>query len=77
MNLKMPILVAAAVAGLAIANLSGGAVANQPDQREWRHMSAEDRAALLDARIAALKTGLKLTPGAGEELAGARGRDSR
>jgi len=62
MNLKMPVLVAAAVGGLAIANLSGGAVANQPDQREWRGLSAEDRADLLDARIAALKTGLKLTP---------------
>lgn len=60
MNFKMPVLVAAAVAGLAIAHLSGSAVAN-PDQREGRHLSAEDRADLLDARIAALKTGLKLT----------------
>ncbi|HEY1940951.1 MAG TPA: Spy/CpxP family protein refolding chaperone [Roseiarcus sp.] len=50
-------------ATLAIATCSGALAADNNDQPGWRHhMTAEDRAALLDARIAALKAGLKLTP---------------
>ena len=53
------ILVAATLAIAA----STAALAAEGDHQGWRHhMSAEDRAAFLDARIAALKTGLKLTP---------------
>ena len=49
-------------ATLAVATCSGAWAADN-DQPGWRHhMTAEDRAALLDARIAALKAGLKLTP---------------
>lgn len=63
MTLKKHILVAATAAVLAIAAMSGVSRAAENDQPEHRHhLSAEDRAALLDARIAALKAGLKLTP---------------
>ncbi len=52
----------AGVAALAIA----GSTAVYAQQRPWFHshtrMSAEDRAAFADARIAAVKAGLKLTP---------------
>lgn len=40
---------------------NGAAPAEQQKQERWKP-SAEDRAALTDARIAALKTGLTLTP---------------
>jgi zinc resistance-associated protein len=63
MKLSKHILVAAMAATVSIAAISSAPVAAQPDQPGWhRSMSAEDRAALLDARIAALKVGLKLTP---------------
>src|SRR6202140_5740100 len=51
----------AAVAALAIA----GSTAVYAQHRPWFHperMSSEDRAAFADARIAAVKAGLKLTP---------------
>src|SRR6195952_904340 len=52
----------AGVAALAIA----GSTAVYAQQRPWFHhhhrMSSEDRAAFADARIAAVKAGLKLTP---------------
>src|SRR5258708_38837562 len=51
----------AAFAALAIA----GSTAVYAQHRPWFHherMSAEDRAAFADARIAAVKAGLKLTP---------------
>jgi hypothetical protein len=63
MNIKKHILVATTAAALATAAIAGVSFSAEQDQAGWRHhMSAEDRAALLDARIAALKTGLKLTP---------------
>src|SRR6266403_3200651 len=52
----------AGIAALAIA----GSTAVYAQQRPWSHehtrMSSEDRAAFADARIAAVKAGLKLTP---------------
>lgn len=56
----------AVLAGLAALTLVGS-TAVYAHQRPWHHhhhvrMSPEDRAALADARIAAVKTGLKLTP---------------
>jgi len=63
MKLSKHVLVAATAAALSIVALSSAPVLAQSDQPAWRHsMSAEDRAALLDARIAGLKAGLKLTP---------------
>ena len=62
MKLSKPFLVAATAAALSVASLSGASFAAQSDQPERHGMSAEDRAALLDARVAALKAGLKLTP---------------
>jgi len=63
MKLSKHIFIAAMAATLSIAAMTSPSFAAQSDQPESRHsMSAEDRAALLDARIAALKTGLKLTP---------------
>ncbi len=63
MVMKKHILVATMAAALAIAAGSGASFAAQGDQVErHRHMSVEDRAAFVDARIAALKAGLKLTP---------------
>jgi hypothetical protein len=62
MKLSKHLLVAAMAAMLSIVAISSAPVAAQSDQPGWhRSMSAEDRAALLDARIAALKVGLKLT----------------
>src|SRR5258706_909185 len=52
----------AGIAALAIA----GSTAVYAQQRPWSHehtrMSSEDRVAFADARIAAVKAGLKLTP---------------
>ena len=62
MKLSKPFLVAATAAALSVASLSGASFAAQSDQPERHGMSAEDRAALLDARVAALRAGLKLTP---------------
>jgi chromosome segregation ATPase len=63
MVMKTHIVIATMAAALAIAGVSGASFAAQGDQVErHHHMSAEDRAALVDARIAALKAGLKLTP---------------
>lgn len=60
---KKHILIATTAATLAFAAISGPSFAAQADQPErHHHMTAEDRAALVDARIAALKAGLKLTP---------------
>src|SRR5271165_2391183 len=62
MNLSKHILAAAAAATLSIAAMSSPSFAEGFDQPHRPRMSAEDRAALVDARIAALKAGLKLTP---------------
>ena len=62
MILKKNILIAATAATLALAGISSASLAADNDRPGWHHMTAEDRAALLDAKIAALKAGLKLTP---------------
>lgn len=54
------------LAGLAALTVAGSAAAYAHHPR-WQHhhhvrMSPEDRAAMADARIAAVKAGLKLTP---------------
>src|ERR1700687_5521928 len=53
------------LAGVAALAIAGSTVA-YAQQHQWFHdharMSPEDRAALTDARIAAVKAGLKLTP---------------
>ena len=54
-----------AIAGIAALAIAGSTVV-YAQHRPWSHehmrMSPEDRAALTDARIAAIKAGLKLTP---------------
>jgi hypothetical protein len=63
MKMSKHVLVAATAAALSIATMSSAPVAAQSDQpAQHRSMSADDRAALLDARIAGLKAGLRLTP---------------
>jgi hypothetical protein len=59
------VLSAVAVAAVLIfAPLAGGTLAAPEDSaRQHGHFSAEDRAAFLDARIAALKAGLELNAG--------------
>jgi len=75
MKLSKHILAAAAAATLSIAAMASPSYAEESDHPYRHRMSAEDRAALLDARIAALKAGLELTPD--QELGAARGRYSR
>jgi hypothetical protein len=62
MEVRMKKVLLAGVAALAIA----GSTAVYAQHRPWSHghmrMSAEDRAAFADARIAAVRAGLKLTP---------------
>ncbi len=61
--MKKHLLIAAAAAALSLPVLSSGVFAAPPQQQDgayWR-LSDEDRAALVDARIAGLKAGLKLT----------------
>jgi hypothetical protein len=61
MTLSKHILISAITATLSMAAMSGLPSLAQSDQPDQHHlMSAEDRAALLDARIVALKAGLKL-----------------
>ena len=65
--MKKHILVAATAALLALPNLSSTVLAAPPDVSEdagphHPKFSAEDFAAFTDARIAALKAGLRLTP---------------
>lgn len=65
--MKKNLLVVATVALLALPNLSSTVLAaspEAPDGAEMHHpkFSSEDFAAFTDARIAALKAGLKLTP---------------
>jgi hypothetical protein len=55
-------LAAAAAATLSITAMASPLFAQESDHPYRHRMSADDRAALLDARIAALKAGLKLTP---------------
>src|SRR6202048_1550442 len=54
------------LAGVAAVAIAGSTVAYAQHHRQWFHqhtrMSPEDRAAFTDARIAAVKAGLKLTP---------------
>jgi zinc resistance-associated protein len=53
---------ALAIAGSSLAYAQQGAEASGPElQRHWRP-SAADTGALIDARVAAIKAGLKLTP---------------
>jgi hypothetical protein len=52
----------AGVAGLAIAGSTVAYAQHRPWFHEHMRMSPEDRAAFTDARIAAVKAGLKLTP---------------
>src|SRR5208283_1540865 len=62
--MKKHLLIAAAAAALSLPVQSSGVFAAPPQQQAgapWR-LSDEDRAALVDARIAGLKAGLKLTP---------------
>ena len=62
--MKKHLLIAAAAAALLLPVLSSGAYAEPPKQEAgaaWK-FSDEDHAALLDARVAGLKTALKLTP---------------
>src|SRR6202048_1337681 len=53
------------LAGVAAVAIAGSTVAYAQHHRQWFHehmrMSPEDRAAFTDARIAAVKAGLKLT----------------
>ena len=65
--MKKHILIAATAALLALPNLSSAVLAAPPEASEdagapHPKFSAEDFAAFTDARIAALKVGLKLTP---------------
>jgi hypothetical protein len=61
--MKKHLLIAtAAAAALVLPIISAGAAGAQPDQPAQHHkFSAEDHAAFTDAKIAALKAGLKLT----------------
>jgi hypothetical protein len=62
--MKKHLLIAAAAAALLLPVLSSGSYAEPPKQEagaQWK-LSDEDRAALVDARVAGLKAGLKLTP---------------
>ena len=52
----------AGVAALAIAGSTAVYAQHRPWSHEHMRMSPEDRAAFTDARIAAVKAGLKLTP---------------
>ena len=61
--MRKHLLIAAAAAALLLPVLSSGAYADPPKQEDgaqWK-LSDEDRAALVDARVAGLKAGLKLT----------------
>jgi zinc resistance-associated protein len=62
MRVSKHILVAATAAAVSVATLFGASFAQESGQPDRQRMSAEDRAAFLDARIAALKAGLELTP---------------
>lgn len=56
-------LVAATAVAFVFPGLSSGVFAAPPEQASEHHqLSAEHTAAFIDARIAALRTGLKLTP---------------
>ena len=62
--MRKHLLIAAAAAALLLPVVSSGAYAEPPKQEagaQWK-FSDEDRAALVDAKIAGLKAGLKLTP---------------
>ncbi|MBI1868897.1 MAG: Spy/CpxP family protein refolding chaperone [Methylocystis sp.] len=62
--MKKQFLIAAAVAALVLPRLESAAFAAPAEQPGERHsqVSAEDAAAYTEARVAALKAGLKLTP---------------
>jgi LTXXQ motif family protein len=62
-SMKTALSAVAVVAALALAPLAGGTFAatdNSAQQQQHNRFSPEDRAAFLDARIAALKAGLEL-----------------
>src|SRR5271167_3561897 len=59
--MKTALSAVAVAAVLAFAPLAGGTFAAADDSaQQWSRFSPEDRAAFLDARIAALKAGLQL-----------------
>ena len=61
--MKKRFLIVATAAAFALPGLSSGVRAASPQQAsEHQQLSAEQIAAFTDARIAALKAGLKLTP---------------
>jgi hypothetical protein len=60
--MKKHVLIAATAVALAFPGLSSGVLAAPPEQASEHHqLSAEQMAAFIDAHIAALKAGLKLT----------------
>jgi hypothetical protein len=60
--MRKQLLIAAAVAALALPTVSVGALADPREEAcEHHEISPEDQAAFTDARVAALKAGLKLT----------------
>ena len=75
--MKTALSAVALAAVLAIAPLAGGTFAAPEDSaRQHGHFTAEDRAAFLDARIAALKAGLELNADQEKNSAGSRVRDA-
>src|SRR6266436_7045924 len=62
MEVRMKKFAIAGIAALAIAGSTAVYAQHRPWSHEHMQMSPEDRAAFTDARIAAFKAGLKLTP---------------
>jgi hypothetical protein len=62
MEVRMKKFAIAGIAALAIAGSTAVYAQHRPWSHEHMRMSSEDRAAFTDARIAAVKAGLKLTP---------------
>src|SRR5258706_5163101 len=62
MEVRMKKFAIAGIAALAIAGSTAVYAQHRPWSHEHMRMSPEDRAAFTDARIAAVKAGLKLTP---------------
>src|SRR4030088_21835 len=62
MEVRMKKVLLAGVAALAIAGSTAVYAQHRPWFQHHMRMNAEDRAAFTDARIAAVKAGLKLTP---------------
>lgn len=60
--MKRSLSIAIAAAALMLPAFAGSAYAAPEEKGGWAHFSDADRTAFTDARIAALKAGLKLTP---------------